>query len=46
VSDSPSNLLLAESKSLSKPEAEPYAQLYGRIGFFVTVFAIYANALV
>jgi hypothetical protein len=42
----PLDLLLEETKGLYKAEAERYGNLYARIGVYMAVFAIYANALV
>lgn len=46
MSDTPLELLLGESRSLYKAEADRYGSLYGRIGVLMAVYAIYANALV
>jgi hypothetical protein len=46
MSQTPLDLLLDEAKGLYKAEAERYGHLYGRIGVYMAVFAIYTNALV
>jgi hypothetical protein len=42
----PLDILLDEAKGLYKAEVERYGHLYGRIGVFMAVFAIYINAVV
>lgn len=46
MSDAPLDLLLEEVRISYKSELDRYNQLYGRIGVFMAVFALYANALV